>query len=112
TLKNGEWVEHQNYFYLTKQKELALNQDYKLNKTVVKNSDGSYNIELYSESLLKGLRLTSSESHGHFSDNYFDLLPGQARTITWKAKKGGNADVSFEISTYNDLLKKKAAWSN
>ena len=112
TLKNGDIVKHQNLFYLSKQKELALNQDYKLKKSLTKNRDGSYSIELYSESLLKGLRLTSSETKGHFSDNYFDLLPGHTKTITWKAKKVGNSDVSFKISTYNDLLKKKAAWSN
>jgi beta-mannosidase len=50
---------------------------------VVTVSDKGYTITLSSDKLVKDLYLSTDEK-GQFSDNYFDMLPGEKVTVTFK----------------------------
>jgi beta-mannosidase len=53
-------------------------------KTINKSPEG-YLIMLSSNQLAKNVYLVSGQK-GSFSDNFFDLLPGEMRTVTFKTK--------------------------
>ncbi len=62
-------------FYFEKPKDLELNQP---NIQIKKIDDWTY--EITTDVLAKNVFLSSAETH--FSDNYFDLLPGEKKKIT------------------------------
>jgi beta-mannosidase len=47
----------------------------------------NYWIEVSAERLAKNIMLDFPTADGQFSDNYFDLLPGETRRITFKPGK-------------------------
>jgi len=65
--------------YFVKPKDLKLN-DPGLN-IEVKEEAGKYIIEVSSHLLVKNLFLTVDEGDEMFSDNYFDVLPGEIKTV-------------------------------
>ncbi len=69
--------------YFVKPKDLILNDVFI--KTTVQNNT----IILKSDGLAKSVCLTSKNAEGFFSDNYFDLLPGVEKTVTFTPKKNG-----------------------
>jgi beta-mannosidase len=81
---------------LQQHKELSQNNLYfenpknlKLTKTPVKytltNKNGVYVLKISSACLLKNLRISAGDDSIIFSDNYFDLLPGENKTVTFKS---------------------------
>lgn len=66
-------------FYFVKPKYLKLS-DPELN-IEVKEETGKYVIEVFSQSLVKNLFITIDEGNERFSDNYFDVLPGETKTV-------------------------------
>ncbi len=65
----------------------------------IEKSTGGYLITLTSDKLAKGV-LLSFPFEGDFSDNYFDLLPGEIKTVTFITKKSsGNGLPSLSVST-------------
>lgn len=61
-----------------------------------------YLIELTSETLAKDVCLISTYE-GFFSDNYFDLLPGQKKSVYFSAYKTKGQIPQIEIKCLNDL---------
>jgi beta-mannosidase len=47
----------------------------------IESRDGGYRIALESDVLAKNVYLSLENGDGHFSDNYFDLLPGRGKTV-------------------------------
>ena len=78
-LKNGDVVlSHKNYFF-AKPKELLLEPARIVSK--IEKDKADWVITLQSDRLAKDVYLSCSNAQGFFSDNYFDLLPGELRTI-------------------------------
>ena len=72
----------ENIYYFARQKELKL-PEYRLNISV-SQVDKNFHIQLLSDALVKNLYLyTNENSTGFFSNNYFDLLPNEPKTIIY-----------------------------
>jgi beta-mannosidase len=74
-------------------------------KFEINGADGGYEITLSTDKLAKNLYMTIGDEEGFFSDNYFDLLPGQ----TVKVKLETNLDKEklqevFAIRTLDDAF--------
>lgn len=54
-------------------------------KTRISSRDGQFVIEISSEKLCKNLMLISDNTDVQFSDNFFDMVPGEMRLITCPA---------------------------
>ncbi len=83
-----------NLYYFLPAKELKL-PEVKITQEIESFEDG-YIIRLTSDRLAKNVFL-SLNGDGFFSDNYFDLLPGEIRTITCRT--------SLEPAKFNQNLK-------
>ena len=53
----------------------------------VKRSEGRCTVTLYSSSLAKDVFIEIPVQGARFSDNFFDLLPGEKRTVTIESPK-------------------------
>ena len=84
--------------YVTSPKNLALKKG-NLRTNIIPGS-GGFSIHLKSNTLLKDVFLTSKVT-GHFSDNFFDLLPNEEKVIflTTNAEKLEG----LQVKTLNDL---------
>lgn len=89
----------QSLFYLTKPKGLILPKS-DLNYEIAKVKEG-YEIILSSSVLQKNVFLHSNLD-GHFSDNFFDLLPGIPIKVLFKTKSTQN--FQFYLKKLNDLF--------
>ncbi|MCU4174768.1 beta-mannosidase [Carboxylicivirga sp. N1Y90] len=82
-IQNGESV-YETTSYFKEAKDLKLPAvDVKVE--IVPNTDG-YTITLSCEKLAKNVYLSLDGDEGWFSDNYFDLLPNESRTIVYESK--------------------------
>jgi beta-mannosidase len=79
----GEKYVSRNNYYFQPVKDLLLEKPV-IRKTVKKSQEG-YLIALSSDKLAKNVWLTSAVK-GTFSDNFFDLLPGETLTIRFNTK--------------------------
>ncbi len=78
------WVKTKNLFYFVSPKDLALPVPI-IEKTVTETKTG-YNIHLSCDKLVKNLYLSTTVK-GEFSDNYFDMLPGESVDILFNTPK-------------------------
>ncbi len=87
------------YFYLAKPKDLAL-QKSGLFQKISKTNDG-FIIELSGTTLQKDVFLYT-DTKGFFSDNFFDMLPNEIKTIEFKT----NAETldDLKIKTLNEFV--------
>jgi len=69
----------ENLYYFTTPGELKLEKP-SINIDVVR-VDSGYELKLSTDKLAKNLFLSTDVVDGSFSDNYFDLLPGDIKTI-------------------------------
>ena len=53
-----------------------------------------YEITLSSPTLVKNLMLFTETAQGHFSDNYFDLLPGKEKTVLFSTESIGELNTN------------------
>ena len=85
---NGKLL-HRNPVYLASAKDLDLPRKVAINKEVLPHQDG-FLIRLSAQQLVKNVFLDfGDEVDGFFSDNYFDVLPGETVEVVFKpAKKG------------------------
>jgi beta-mannosidase len=90
------------YFYFVRPKELLLPTS-EIEQTITK-TDSGFTIELLSQTLQKDVFLFSN-SKGHFSDNYFDLMPNERKIIELKTRAGDLGDL--KIKTLNQFIKTK-----
>ena len=90
-----------NKLYFKPPKDLDLpvvNVDLKIKET----SEG-YQIKLFSDALAKNVYLISDKLDGFFSDNYFDLLPGQEVTIKFNTSdRMHKKENLFKVRTIKD----------
>lgn len=85
--------------FLTKPKDLALNNS-EVTKQIEKTESG-FEIELSSRALQKDVFLYTN-SKGHFSNNYFDLLPNKKMTISFETDEEKLSDI--KIKTLNQFI--------
>jgi beta-mannosidase len=100
-LKEGDQVIAENLFYFSEPKDLKLpvaNIELNLEKC----ADG-YNIEIKSDVLAKNVFLNTPYGDVFFSDNYFDLLPGQKKLINITTDKIIEIE-DVKILSLNNLL--------
>ena len=95
----GSFKNKSSLFYLVKPKNLKLRQSY-IEQNISKTKSG-FSISLSSQTLQKNIFLHSNIK-GHFSDNYFDLLPGEIKKIQFKTKSKSLDDL--KIKTLNQLI--------
>lgn len=84
-LKKDKQLQAERLHYFDVPKNLKLPQA-AIDMKVDKANEG-YKIVLNSASLVKNLSLYTKEAEGHFSDNYFDLLPGQEKTVLFTTEE-------------------------
>lgn len=82
-LVDGKKVYSQNNLYFAPVKDLDLGKP-QITKTVTKSAEG-YKVTLTSDHLAKNVYLTSGQK-GSFSLNFFDLLPGETKTVSFTTK--------------------------
>lgn len=85
-----------NQLYFAKPKEPKLLQP-SIKHTLRKIPDG-YLLTVASDKLVRGLQIKLPDPDAHFTDNYFDLLPGREVSINISNIRGeiGEKDVGFE----------------
>jgi beta-mannosidase len=99
-LTNGKKIISQNNYYFEPVKDLVLEKPM-ITKTISKIPDG-YRITLTSNKLAKNVYLVSGQK-GSFSGNFFDLLPGETRSVTFSTKDRNNTfEGSLKIMTLAD----------
>ncbi len=81
SIEKGGKVLSENILYFLPAKDLELPKP-EITMEVEGSSDG-FKITVSSDKLAKNIYFTIDEVDGFFSDNYFDLLPGEKRTITF-----------------------------
>jgi beta-mannosidase len=74
----------ENNLFFTKVKDLILPHSQIQTNTFTEN--GKFGIRIISDVFIKNLFLDYPEDKGVFSDNYFDLLPGEVKTVWFNVK--------------------------
>ncbi|MFH1194809.1 MAG: glycoside hydrolase family 2 protein [bacterium] len=83
-LRSEDRLMSQNYFYFVPQKKLILEKpEIKFNTT---QTEDGYKIELSTDKLAKNVYLILKDAEGFFSDNFFDLVPGEFKAVDLKTK--------------------------
>lgn len=80
---NGQLL-HRRLYYFESPRKLALSNTKVVSK--VEQVNDGYQITLQTEKLAKNV-LLSTDTDGFFSDNYFDLLPGERKVVLFKTDK-------------------------
>jgi beta-mannosidase len=93
-LLQGSKIGASNLYYFSSPKDLKL--PIPVITKVINTSDQGYSITLASDKLVKDLYL-DTDVKGQFSDNYFDILPGEKVTVSFKTKE--------KIENFGDKLK-------
>lgn len=88
------------YFYFVKPKDLELQQA-EIQKTITKTNNG-FSIELSSSTLQKDVFLFT-KAKGHFSDNFFDLMPNQTKTLEFITET--KETVNLDMKCINNFIR-------
>ncbi len=92
------FIDKSNYYYLTKPKDLKLEQG-TIEQKIVKTPHG-FSIKLTSDVLQREVFLYT-KAKGHFSDNFFDLLPNESKIIVIETE--ATSLVDLKIKTLNNI---------
>lgn len=84
--KNG--VNTDRIFYFADVKDMILPEP-KIKLAVSEGESGTYIVNVSSDKLVKNLALYVRDIEGKFSDNYFDVLPGQRVSVNFICRYGG-----------------------
>ncbi|TGE05222.1 beta-mannosidase [Hymenobacter fodinae] len=79
---NGEVVSSNTHYFVSP-KDLKLPQS-KVQADWQQTTDSTFQVTLQSKNLARAVMLTLPEAEGFFTDNYFDLLPNQKKTLTFR----------------------------
>ena len=85
-IENGKTIASELY-YFKNVKKLRLPKKMVVETSVIPLEDGALQIGLKSEQLMKNVFLQLAGTPGFFSDNYFDLLPGEMVEVIFKPEK-------------------------
>lgn len=88
------------YFYFVKPKDLKLQQA-EIQQKITKTNDG-FSVELSSSTLQKDVFLYTN-AKGHFSDNFFDLMPDESKTVHFKTEVNSLDDLA--VKTFNTFIR-------
>ncbi|MFH0892801.1 MAG: glycoside hydrolase family 2 protein [Bacteroidota bacterium] len=77
-----------------------------MNVTTEKKNN-QYIIHLRAVSFVKSIYLSTLSSPGVFSENFFDLLPGQAKDVIFTPAGNYSGELLLDIITMNEFLNKK-----
>lgn len=91
----GDQIERLHYFSKVSQLQLEEPQITK----IIKKTENGFEINLQTNKLAKNIYLEFLRQPGHFSENYYDLIPGISKKIIFNSAKG--------IKNPEDLLKIK-----
>jgi beta-mannosidase len=86
-----------NLFYFKKTRELALPQP-ELAVTVTPHRIGA-TVRVTAKRFARAVWLSTPEGEGAFSDNFFDLLPGEAATVEWTPGSAARPGAAERLST-------------
>jgi beta-mannosidase len=84
-LRAGGEVVSSNTHYFALPKDLQLPQS-KVQADWKQTNDTTFQVTLQSKTLARAVMLTLSQADGFFADNYFDLLPGEKKSLTFQSK--------------------------
>ena len=98
-----------NYLYFVSPKELDLAQP-NIESKLIRTSEG-WVIEVRTDRLAKNVFLTMEGQEGQFSDNYFDLLPGEMVSVSFRAEESqrreqGRLVIVSLVDTYTPVVPK------
>ncbi|MEI7675136.1 MAG: glycoside hydrolase family 2 protein [Bacteroidales bacterium] len=102
-LKNRNELIADKIYFLTYPKSLQLDKPQIMSNIRKKNN--TWIIRLKTNVLAKNVYLNFKDVEGFFSDNYFDLVPGIEKNITFKSKLNISATQKLEISSLVDSYK-------
>ncbi len=85
SLKEGDSIIANNVLYLLPAKDLELSKPV-ISKTIEKTANG-YSITLSTDKLARNVFLSLEKNDGFFTDNYFDILPGEKINIQLLTKQ-------------------------
>jgi len=91
TLQAGGVTLSTNTHYFALPKEMALPKA-GIAATWQPVSDSTYQVTLKSKTLAREVNLSLAEGDGFFGDNYFDLLPGETKVLTFKSEGATSLD--------------------
>jgi len=81
---NGQVLSANNYYFAIP-KALALPRP-SIRADWQQTTDSTFQVTLQSPTLAREVNLTLTEKDGFFADNYFDLLPGEKKELTFKSR--------------------------
>jgi beta-mannosidase len=87
--------------YFEKTKDLEL-RDPELQLGVHLDERGAVAVRVSAKRLAKTVRLRAEPATGRFEDNYFDLLPGEVRSVRWMGASWPGVTASSIRDTYED----------
>lgn len=89
-------------YYFVSPKDLQLEKE--IPEMQVQQLDKNIEIVLSSHSLIKNLMLSCNDVDGSFEDNFFDLIPGENRTVIFHPSDSFPADeLKFDMMMLNSL---------
>ena len=95
TINKSDFPRLEDILYLRLPKDLSLSES-DFEKNIEKTSSG-YVLRLKTKRLIKNIYLSSSKEQTHFSDNYFDLLPGDEKQVSFETiSEVTLADINFK----------------
>jgi beta-mannosidase len=100
TMLFSKFNDHKSFFYFTKPKDLKVKQA-EIQKTITK-TDSGFSIELKSKTLQKDVFL-HSKTQGHFTDNFFDLLPNESKIIDFITDAQHIEDL--QLKSFNNFIR-------
>ncbi|MGQ1891455.1 beta-mannosidase [Thermophagus sp. OGC60D27] len=101
--QSGGQIVAENLLYFKEPKDLELPEP-SAQINVGKTADG-YRVTVFSEKLSKNIFLDTADGVGHFSDNFFDVLPGESIVVDLKTEKQLDLEKDIRIRSLNDLEK-------
>ena len=84
-LKSGERILTENTFFFKPPKDMALEKP-EIKVSSVKTPDG-YELSLSTDKYAKDVYLSFDKNEGFFTDNHFDLFPGEVKKVKFKTIK-------------------------
>jgi beta-mannosidase len=99
---DGAIVSTNDYFF---EKTKYLNMDVQNFNVNVEKADACYNIDIESKSFLNRFYALCLNDSGVFSDNYFNMLPGEKRRIQFIPSEKFNGSTKFDPGLeFNSIL--------
>jgi beta-mannosidase len=96
-VREGGAVLSRNLLSFMKTRDLALPQPEIQVAVEAKGADAA--VRLTARRFARAVYLSTGTGEGTFSDNFFDLLPGETVTVTWKGPPGGPPVDAARLST-------------